>query len=265
MPVARGERLVAARRTPPAGGARSASASRITRSFDRLAARRVARGDRVAARRPSRPAGGCRGRRARGTTARRPVDVGHAGRGEPQHELAERRARSPRAATSRRERLEVGEERLVRRSSAAREARAPPPPSASFGLDPARVALRLAQRLLEVRLEPLGARAARRRRASGRRSSSSVQSGAPPSPQRRGQLVPAQRRASRHSLGHAGERADPRAHVGAALRVVRRARRAACAGSASARSAFARVELLDARARSGPGSPPTSFSASRRT
>ena len=38
------------------------------------------------------------------------------------------------------------------------------------------------------------------------------------------QLAPAQRRARAHSLGDAGERAEARPHVGAALRVVRRAR-----------------------------------------
>ena len=113
-----------------------------------------------------------------------------------------------------------------------------------IAVHPARVALGLAQRLLEVAVEPLAARSATRRRASGRRRAPRRRR-ARPSRRCSSSSARQRRRAGASRLGHARERADARAHVGAALRVVRRSRPAACAGSASAALAFAAWNAVD--------------------
>ena len=167
---------------------------------------------------------------------------GTPGRGQPQQRRAERRVlAAPRDARD--ERLEVVEERLVLVERAHELLDAPL--VLARRLDPVRVALRLAQRLLEVRSS--------RVRSIGHAPTSVCQtryssfgSSMPPV-----SVAPAPH-ALRPLLGHAGERADARAHVAGALRVVRLRARAGAAGSAPPLERW-RGGTRPAAARSGPG------------
>ena len=117
-------------------------------------------------------------------------------------------------------------------------------------VDPVRVHLRLAQRLLEVEPEPIARRAARRRRRS-------AGSGTP--------------RSGRASPRSAAARAPPTSAGSAAMQASRARtsplRFVSCVVVASrppgGRARFGRVEALD-REREPAGSPPTSFSATKR-
>ena len=153
-------------------------------------------------------------------------------------------ARRP-ARTARSRRGTPGSRRASARtaSRAARAARSARASSCS---------LRLAERLLEVRARAAAARSATRRRASARRGT--PRSGRPcrRSGRARGARAPPTAR-------HARERADPRADVAGALRVVR-LRREQLARVRSARSSVASWKP-SRPSEKRPGSPPTSFSA----
>ena len=159
-------------------------------------------------------------------------------------------AAAPRPA---RERLEVAENALVRRAGRPRSRSPPPPSSWSWSIQ---LVFTFASRSAFSRysLEPLGSSGQAPTRVWQTRYSSF---GSAPA---RRELAPAARRGSPSSSAIAGERADPRAHVAAALGVVRRRREQAAREAARARGSRAWKSSTESEKR--PGSPPTSFSAS---
>ena len=158
----------AADQTSRAGAraARAAATSRAASSSRRSAAIRPSAGGASPDTNPIRRDGGCRDRRARGTGARRPGRY----RGSPARSASARAGRARRARRAAATRAVNGSKSArnsrvrVERPAEALDRRLP----LGVRLDPVRVALGLAQRLLHVGLDPLAPRSATRRRASGR-------------------------------------------------------------------------------------------------
>ena len=187
------------------------------------------------------------------------VDVGHARHGELEQQLAERRALARRRDLGH-ERREGLEKRAVREQRHGEALHALLP--GVVLVDPVRVALGLAQRLLDVAREPIG----RDRPHADEGLEDEVALLAVRRPvvdELVGELIPAPH-ARRPALGHRAQRADPCTGVARALRVVRlRDEQVLRETAARARGSRRGTSSTDTPHR--PGSPPTSLSASSRT